>query len=223
MASTCAENDAGLGEFVSALKAALSLEQGYADRLDRPAYASRPGSSEARAAVLAVFGWSPKTGPENPSGISLLLTRRTETVESHKGQMAFPGGKCEPEELEQGRFSDTALRETEEEVGIHPSDVEILGELPGLSTATGFWVAPFVGILKRPLEQVTLKLNAGEIAELVWVPWSVLTHPATYRQETFERGAIRFLTHVYQVGEHRIWGATGAIIKNLLDRLHELR
>lgn len=209
-------------ELARKLRAALELELPYQDR---PAWPGRGASSRpelAQAAVLALFGITGRRDPSNPSGVFLLLTRRTETVESHKGQMAFPGGRCEPEELLEGRFEETALRETHEEVGIEARDIRVIGALPGLDTATGFWVRPFVGLLRLPIEEITPRLNAGEIAELVWVPWSILTHPATYRREVFERGSVRFMTHVYQVGENRIWGATGAMIKNLLDRLRKL-
>lgn len=217
MASTFEESD-----LARRLRAALELDMPYLDRRAHPGPSALPASEVAQAAVLALFGRARRVDPDNPSGVSLLLTRRTDTVESHKGQMAFPGGKCEPDELRNARYEDTALRETREEVGLESRDIHVVGRLPGLGTMTGFWVWPFVGILREPLEALTLRLNAGEIAELVWVPWNVLTHPATYRQEIFEVGSARFPTHVYQVGEHRIWGATGAMIKNLLDRLEKL-
>jgi 8-oxo-dGTP pyrophosphatase MutT (NUDIX family) len=202
--------------FEEQLKRALSLDLPYAER-----FLSRDGSL-AHASVLALFARARHPDPENPSGISLLVTRRTESVESHKGQMAFPGGRCELDEMEGGHFEKTALRETEEEVGIPPNAIRILGSLPPLVTITLYWVMPFVGISNVPVEDLALRLNPAEIAEAIWVPWSVLSDPATYQKEMIQRGAIRFPTHVYQVGEHRVWGATGAMIKNLLDRLQSL-
>jgi 8-oxo-dGTP pyrophosphatase MutT (NUDIX family) len=202
--------------FEEELKRALALDLPYTERM-----LSRE-STLSRASVLALFARAKKTDPENPTGISLLVTRRTESVESHKGQMAFPGGRCELDEMEGGHFEKTALRETEEEVGVVPERVRVLGALPPLVTISLYWVMPFVGVANVALEDLRLQLNPAEIAEAIWVPWSVLSDPAIYRKEMIQRGAIRFPTHVYQVGDHRIWGATGAMIKNLLDRLQSL-
>ena len=171
------------------------------------------------------------------SEFEFLLTRRTETVEKHKGQMAFPGGAAEPGESS----TQTALRETFEEVGVDSGRVEVLGELPGLWTPTGFWITPMVGLLSCPIEEAVLSYSQAEIAESLWIPFSIFLHPDTYSQELVERSGIRYVTHVFTVprsqtprtsssiGEkngtirdgapYRIWGATGAIIKNLLDRL----
>lgn len=166
-----------------------------------------------RASVLVLWGFS-KTGEA-----ALLYTKRTEGVETHKGQMAFPGGYCEPSDHETPFL--TALRETEEEVGILHDEVQVIGELPSLPTVSGFLIQPVVGMLKGPIEQVRFKLSRDEIAEAFWVPWPLLTDPTTYRLEIQPIQGQRFPIHVYQVKHYRIWGATGAITKNLLDRLEQ--
>jgi 8-oxo-dGTP pyrophosphatase MutT (NUDIX family) len=129
--------------------------------------------------------------------------------------MAFPGGMGETNESAE----QTALRETHEEVGISPENIDLVGVLPGLWTVTSFWITPVVGILKTSIDDTPLVYSPMEIAEAFWIPLSVLEHPDTYRQEWIELGSLRYATHVYQVGSYRIWGATGAMIKNLLDRL----
>ncbi len=188
---------------------ALSLELPYPERPPRPG--GKP------AAVLALFG-------EHEGEPALLLTRRTETVDTHKGQMAFPGGKAEPHEIGMGDGAvRTALRETDEEVGIPASRIEVVGELPGLWTVTGFWVTPVVGFLRGPAHEVEIRVQAMEIAETLWIPLARLLAPGTYARELMKVGAVNYPIHVFQVDQYRIWGATGAMIKNLLDRIERVR
>ncbi|MFL5813676.1 MAG: NUDIX hydrolase [Bdellovibrionia bacterium] len=201
-------------EFEARLKQALSLDLPYSERLLR--------EPENTAAVLAVFARRAQAEEGNPTGLSLLVTRRTDTLQSHQGQMAFPGGRAEPEELAQDNLALTALRETEEEVGLSRHLVRVVGALPELITVTNYKVTPFVGILEAPLEEVVLIPAPDEVAEAIWVPWSVLTHASTYQKEMIRRGDIQFPTHVYTVDGRRIWGATGAMIKNLLDRFEQI-
>jgi len=189
---------------------ALALELPYPDRAERD-MPERFRSGLKPAAVLVLVA-------QHEGHFSILFTQRTENVDTHKGQMAFPGGKVEPGEA----MVEAALRETEEEVGVPSSQIHVIGELPSLLTVTGFKIAPFVGFLDRPLEEIALKPSPGEIAKALWVSSEVLWHPDTYRRETIEVGQVHYPIHVYQVGEHRIWGATGSMTKNLLDRLQSL-
>jgi 8-oxo-dGTP pyrophosphatase MutT (NUDIX family) len=186
------------------LKAALSLEIPYPERL--------PLREGTPAAVLALFGVNRKGEPH------LLMTRRTETVETHKGQMAFPGGVCTLGES----CEEAALRETFEEVGVLPRHVQVLGILDELSTPSGFTITPVVGVIDSPIEEVDFLLNADEIAEAFWIPLRVLLGAGCYRREMLSVAGKQYPIHVYQVGPHRIWGATGAMIKNVLDRLAAL-
>jgi 8-oxo-dGTP pyrophosphatase MutT (NUDIX family) len=194
-----------MSSFEDSLRQAVSL--------DLP-YTQRPGNPGAKpAAVLALFG-----GAET-NRISLLLTRRTETLDHHRGQMAFPGGTRDL--LAEGREDavTAALRETEEEVGIPREQIRVVGELPALIVPSGFEIHPVVGVLKQPIADVKLNPNAHEIAEAMWIDLETLQSPDTYRLENIEVGPVKFMNHVFQVGPHRIWGATGAMIRNLLDRL----
>ena len=118
---------------------------------------------------------------------------------------------------------ETAVRETREEVGIGADRIGLVGSLPPLWTITGYWVTPVVGFLKSTVESVQLRLNTDEIARAFWVPIPILQKPGVYRVEFKQVGTVQFPIHVYQVGEDRIWGATGAMIKNFLDRIEALR
>jgi 8-oxo-dGTP pyrophosphatase MutT (NUDIX family) len=138
-------------------------------------------------------------------------------VDTHKGQIAFPGGHAEPEELDQPEI--TALRETEEEVGISRDKVKLMGRLPPLFTGTGYLIQPFVGVLNGLLEETSLVLDTQETAEAIWAPLQSLLTPGTYQAQTFRVGNVDYPIDVYQYLQHRIWGATGSMTKNLLDRL----
>jgi 8-oxo-dGTP pyrophosphatase MutT (NUDIX family) len=144
----------------------------------------------------------------------IVLTRRTEDVEHHKGETSFPGGAFDAQD---GDLLTTALRETEEEIGVRPEDIEVLGQLDDIVTITGFLVSPFVGVLRR--SSYPFSVNAHEVAELVEVP---LYHLMDERN--LERGArhygdlwVPFLSYHY--GDYRIWGATARIFKGFFDHL----
>ena len=195
-------------EFERQLQEALKLDWPYSERPFR----SREELPGLAAAVLVLFGWHEGTP-------SILLTRRTEKVERHKGQISFPGGVIDPEDESPVR---AALRETDEEVGISPSLIRVVGELPEVWTITGFWITPIVGVLTVGLQETSLKLNPHETAEAIWAPLPTLLAPETYRREAYPLGERDYPIHVFQVGPHRVWGATGAMLKNLLDRLASL-
>lgn len=144
----------------------------------------------------------------------LLLTKRTETVEHHKGQISFPGGGEEPEDPD---LLATALRETHEEIGLAPASVEVWGRLDEVETVvSGFAITPFVGFIPPP---VGLRPNPNEIAEIVTVPLAIFLDPANLRTEHIVRGGRLREVLFYDYPPHVIWGVTARVIKGLVGLL----
>ncbi|QEL65557.1 hypothetical protein OTERR_20810 [Oryzomicrobium terrae] len=144
---------------------------------------------------------------------SVLLTQRTSHLSAHPGQISFPGGQVEPEDPSPLA---TALRETEEEIGLPRSAVEVLGYLPEYFTTTGFRITPVVGLLTPPF---ALAPDAREVAEVFEVPLAFLLDPANRQRHAREwQGRLR---HYYALpyGERYIWGATAGMIVALADAL----
>lgn len=148
----------------------------------------------------------------------VLLTKRSELVEHHKGEISFPGGKLDPEDPD---LCFCALRETEEEVGIDPRDVRIVGELDDFYTvATKFHVVPFVGVIPYPYE---FRTSSREIAGLLGVPLKIFFEPER-RTETIcliEGQIVEVLSYSWR--GHNIWGATARIFKHFTEVIAEGR
>jgi 8-oxo-dGTP pyrophosphatase MutT (NUDIX family) len=153
------------------------------------------------------------------AGLQLLLTRRTDHLRDHAGQISFPGGRVEPED--DGPVA-TALRETEEEIGLARGHIEIVGQLPVYSTVTNFQVTPVVGFVDPGF---TLTLDGFEVAEAFEVPLAFLMDPAHHRHHRFEFAGVerRFLSMPWQGAEREyfIWGATAAMLRNLYRLLSD--
>jgi len=158
-------------------------------------------------------------------GLQLLLTRRTDHLRSHAGQISFPGGRVEAED---GSAEAAALRETVEEIGLGPSHIELIGRLPVYATVTSFQVTPVVALVKPGFE---LSLDAFEVAEAFEVPLAFLMDPAHHQRHrfVFEGGERQFLSMPWtppaalaqgqaqdqsRAQEYFIWGATAAILRN---------
>jgi 8-oxo-dGTP pyrophosphatase MutT (NUDIX family) len=141
----------------------------------------------------------------------LLFTKRTDLVKTHKGEICFPGGHYEPEDI---TMLATALRETNEEVGIPSRDIQIAGELDStVNASSGYIITSYVGFIPYPH---TLKLEEREIVEALEVPISFLLDPANLREEMWNRNGREFLVQFYNYHERIIWGATGRILKIFL-------
>ena len=143
----------------------------------------------------------------------ILLHKRSEQVEYHKGEISFPGGTQDQEDRDS---LDTALRETEEEMGILREDVSILGELDEVATHTGFLIRVYVGTIDYPYP---FRPSNLEIAEVLEVPIAVLQDPANLRVESrWDQGQLT-TSYAYAYDRHLIFGATARILQQFLELL----
>lgn len=149
---------------------------------------------------------------------SVLLTHRAVHLSRHAGQVALPGGRSDPHDR---HAEDTALREAQEEIGLPPSVVDVLGRLPDYLTATGYRVTPVIGLVPPDL---TLVPDPSEVADTFEVPLDWLMDPATHRRHRVDLGdnaSRTFYSMPWRVTvdgverEHFIWGATAAMLRNL--------
>ena len=142
----------------------------------------------------------------------ILFTKRTESVKDHKGQISFPGGAYEEQD---GTLFQTALRESDEEIGLPPETVELLGELDDLRTiGTSYVISPFVAAISWPYP---LKLYAAEVEEIIEVPVSALLDKDCVRQGTEVLNGQAFTAYFYHYQGKIIWGATARILSQFLD------
>ncbi len=173
------------------------------------------GAGERPAAVLLPL-------IERPSGLTLLLTLRSEALLRHSGQVAFPGGRVDDTDTDAVA---TALRETYEEIGIEPGAVEILGELPRYRTGTGYVITPVVGLVDNAVQLQSLKLEPAEVAEVFEVPLGFLMNPANHQRRVFSwrQDEMHFQRAFFSMPwrpdpgleqEYFIWGATAAMLRN---------
>jgi 8-oxo-dGTP pyrophosphatase MutT (NUDIX family) len=141
-----------------------------------------------------------------------LLTRRTREVQTHKGQISFPGGMREGGEA----LEETALRETFEEVGIEGGRIEILGRFHDFLSSTDYRVTPFVGYIRGPFSTTP---QTSEVAEILPVPFQTFLNPRNLRIQQMIRLDKTVDVYFYSHGTHEIWGLTARIIKDFLETL----
>jgi 8-oxo-dGTP pyrophosphatase MutT (NUDIX family) len=172
------------------------------------AYAPQPSDDDrplAPAAVLVLIY-------EHAGDYHVVFQKRTDQVRDHKGQISFPGGASDPGD-ESLLF--TALRETQEEIGVRPEDVDVLGELDEMVTVSNYRVTPFVGWLSHyPYEW---QFSDEEVAYLLEVPLSHLLNPATLVPDRRTINGRDYVFASYEFGEDLIWGATARMLGNFLD------
>lgn len=166
-----------------------------------------PEGRKLRAAAVLVAVQDLGYGPR------VLLTKRSSHLKHHPGQIAFPGGKVE---VSDATPTAAALREAQEEVGLPPSLVRVIGALPSHETVTGFTVVPILAQITGAFGPVA---EVGEVDEVFSVPLSFVTNPANFRVEArFWRGELRrYYTVPY--GPYYIWGATARILRGLAERM----
>ena len=145
----------------------------------------------------------------HPGELTVLFTQRTAHLKNHSGQVSFPGGRAEPGDAS-AEF--TALRETEEEIGLAMQRVEVLARLPDYRTRTGFRVTPVIGLVAPPLE---LAPDPREVAEVFEVPLAFLLEERNRQRRTREFQGRQVGYYVFEYGSRVIWGATAGILVNL--------
>ncbi len=179
------------------ISAALSMES--------KTYFQKPVEDLAQAAVLVPI-------VDHADGLTVLLTQRGAFLKDHPGQISFPGGRSEETDDDS---TATALRESEEEIGLNPNQVQILGNLDICLTGTGFRVVPVVGLITPPLN---LRLDTFEVADAFEIPFSLVLDAENYRRDhvVTDSGQHREF-YVLDYGDHYIWGATARMLVNLRE------
>jgi 8-oxo-dGTP pyrophosphatase MutT (NUDIX family) len=180
----------------------------YGDHRVNPALRSlivRDGLRDAAVLIPVV---------DHRDGATIILTKRTEKLRTHSGQIAFPGGSVDPSDTSP---QDAALRETEEEIGLDRSFVKVIGRLPDYVSGSGFRVAPVIGIVRPGF---LLTLNADEVDNAFEVPLAFLMNEANHGRESREWQGHMRRYYVMPYGDHYIWGLTAGIIRELYERLY---
>jgi 8-oxo-dGTP pyrophosphatase MutT (NUDIX family) len=167
-----------------------------------------PEGTWRRASVLSLF-------LEGENGLSLLFTRRTNHVMDHKGQVSFPGGAVEPEDVS---LEAAALRETNEEIGIDQLEIEILGRSGDMFTISGWWITPVVGWYSQ---QKGFTLNPAEVTRVFSIPVDWLSRKENWQMKTYVRnGVLRTNVIFYNSYDgETLWGITAQLVHDLLRKL----
>jgi mutator protein MutT len=162
-----------------------------------------PPGTVRQAAVLVVL-------TDGPEGAEVLLTRRAQTLSSHRGEISFPGGRVDDGET----FEAAALREAFEEVALEPAVVGLCGRLDPISTMTsGSFIVPIVGSLD---ERPALWPAAAEVERILWVSLVELTRTDTFREELWHLDSAPRPMFFFELDDETIWGATARILHQLL-------
>jgi 8-oxo-dGTP pyrophosphatase MutT (NUDIX family) len=146
---------------------------------------------------------------------TILFIRRSSTLRAHSGEIAFPGGGVDPID---STLIMAALREAQEEIGLDPARVDVLGVLePVFTVVSNYLIIPVVAFLPQGLG--TLQLQASEVTEVILVSLQELTNPDIYHTEEWARAGRTRIVYFYDYGSYRIWGATARILHALLEAL----
>lgn len=152
---------------------------------------------------------------ERHDGLTVIFTKRAAHLNVHAGQISFPGGRTEPEDPDAVA---TALRETEEEIGLSANRVEVVGALDEYLTGTGYRVTPIIGFVQPSF---TLRPDPFEVADVFEVPFDFLMDPRNHRRERVHwKGAMREY-YAMPYNGHHIWGATAGMVRNLYEKMRD--
>lgn len=149
-----------------------------------------------------------------PEGLSVLLTRRADTLRHHKGQVSFPGGRRDPDDAS---FADCALREAEEEVALPRDRVEVIGYLGDYPTMSRYLVTPVVALVEPP---ASFRFDASEVAEVFELPFEAVLDTARYQRGMLTREGLRLPFLELHHESWRIWGATAGMLWDLSRRVN---
>ena len=149
-------------------------------------------------------------GPE----ATVILTKRAERLTNHSGQVAFPGGRIDPDDASP---EDAALRETFEEIGLGREHIEIIGRMPDYVSGSGFRIAPVLSVVRPGFE---LTINEYEVDAVFEAPLSFLMDPANHRRDSRMWNELEWFFYDMPYGGQRIWGVTAGIIRTLYERLY---
>lgn len=177
----------------------------------RSDYDLNPGARNSGPALRPAAVLAPVMAHQD--GARVLLTRRADSLTSHTGQIAFPGGRLDPGET----AVDAALREAWEEVALPPASVEVLGLGDPYESGSGFLITPVVGWITPP---VALTPSPDEVAEVFETPWDFLMDVANHRRDHMELNGVRRFFWAMPWNERYIWGVTAGLLKALHERLY---
>jgi 8-oxo-dGTP pyrophosphatase MutT (NUDIX family) len=191
----------------TALRYALARPAGASSDFDLNPGPVQPPGRVLRAAAVLVPVWLQN------GDARVILTKRASGLQHHPGQIAFPGGKIDAGDA--GPEA-AALREAQEEIGLPPVSVTVLGRLPPHETVTGYSIIPILGLVRDSFSALP---EVGEVAEVFTVPLDHVTNPARFMIEQREwRGTMRRY-YAVPYGPHYIWGATARILRGLAERM----
>ena len=180
----------------------------YGDHSFNPGHPRLAGQRALRDAAVLI------PVVDHGSEASVILTKRAETLSDHKGQVAFPGGRIDPGDISPEA---AALREAQEEIGLDPDHIEVIGRLPDYKTGSGYRIAPVLSIVRPGFH---LKINPHEVDTAFEVPLRFLMDPANHAQESREFNRQLWTYYDMPYGGQRIWGVTAGIIRTVYERLY---
>ena len=151
---------------------------------------------------------------DGPQGAEVLLTRRSMQLSNHRGEISFPGGRLDPDET----YEQAALREADEEVGLHPASVTVVGRLQPIAThVSRSWIVPVVA---RVAERFDLHGHPDEVDRVLWLPLRDLTLPGTFREEWWHTVQGERPIFFFELDDETVWGATARMLHQLLRVAH---